>query len=181
VFSSTAKAREMLEGVHEMAGKAPFDLGSLVEATKSLKIFGFATKEIIPLLTTIGDAAAAFPAHLKEGMGKLVTAFGRIKSSGLLTMRALKRLSRRASRFRILRSRGRREPLDVPFFRRQSYSVSSNSIPDAKFRLASWASSRAGPDGLPWARCQSFWPFPFNFTWRLNPCHGHCGARVACR
>ncbi len=92
VFHSAATAREIVEGVHELAAKTPLKMDSLIDATKSLKIFGFATKEILPLLATLGDAAAVFPEHANESMGKMITAFGRIKSSGVMTMREMRQL-----------------------------------------------------------------------------------------
>lgn len=94
VFRSQSAAMNMVDNLHVLAGKLALPMQPLVDATLSLKKFGFETKAIIPMLGTIADAAAMFPASMQEGMGKVVSAFSRIQAGGTVTSRNMLMLFR---------------------------------------------------------------------------------------
>lgn len=81
LMGSEARAQDMLEKSIEFAKTTPFDLPSVTDGVKQLKAYGFANKELLPVLTDIGDASAALGLGA-PGIQRMVMAFGQIKARG---------------------------------------------------------------------------------------------------
>ena len=81
LMGSEARAQEMLEKSIEFAKTTPFDLPSVTDGVKQLKAYGFANKELLPVLTDIGDASASLGLGA-PGIQRMVMAFGQIKARG---------------------------------------------------------------------------------------------------
>ena len=81
LLHSEGKAQELLGKSIEFAKETPFDIPSITQGVRQLKAYGFATKDLIPLMTDIGDASAALGLG-PEGIDRVIRAFGQIKARG---------------------------------------------------------------------------------------------------
>ena len=81
LFKTQEEANRMLNESIKFAKDTPFDLTSVTTGIKQLKAYGFAGKDLIPVMTDIGDAAAALGLGA-PGVQRLVMAFGQIQARG---------------------------------------------------------------------------------------------------
>ena len=92
MLGSAKEAGVFLKQLQDFAAKTPFQFTDLVPATQKLMAFGFATKEIIPTLTGIGDAVSGLGGGT-DVLNRVIMVFGRIKASGKVTAREMFELS----------------------------------------------------------------------------------------
>ena len=78
VLGSAELAAETFEKLKVMGAKTPFEVGGLTEAAIQLKQTGTALKDIIPVLTMLGDAAGGS----NEKFGRIVANYAQIQSIG---------------------------------------------------------------------------------------------------
>ena len=78
--SSEAASQHLLE-LKQFALKTPFQFAELVTASKRMQAFGFEAKEVIPMLTNIGDATAGLGLGA-EGIQRIVVALGQMQGKG---------------------------------------------------------------------------------------------------
>lgn len=83
MLHSAELGKNILEKLKDFAAKTPFDVPGVVESAQQLIAFGFEVKELIPLLTTLGDASAGLGKG-SEGVKQMGLAFGQIKAAGTL-------------------------------------------------------------------------------------------------
>lgn len=83
MLKSAEKGKAMMQDLQDFAAKTPFDVPGVVEAAQQLTAFGFEANEIIPTLTTLGDAAAGL-GRGSEGVKLMGYALGQIKAAGTL-------------------------------------------------------------------------------------------------
>lgn len=83
MLKSAEKGKVMMQDLQDFAAKTPFDVPGVVEAAQQLTAFGFEAKDIIPTLTTLGDAAAGL-GRGSEGVKLMGYALGQIKAAGTL-------------------------------------------------------------------------------------------------
>lgn len=83
MLKSADKGRALLDEMQHFAQVTPFDVEGVVEAGQKLLAFGFDAKEVIPVLTTVGDAAAGL-GKSSEGVSQMAYALGQMKSAGTL-------------------------------------------------------------------------------------------------
>lgn len=83
MLKSAEKGKAMMQDLQDFAAKTPFDVPGVVEAAQQLTAFGFEAKDIIPTLTTLGDAAAGL-GRGSEGVKLMGYALGQIKAAGTL-------------------------------------------------------------------------------------------------
>lgn len=83
MLKSAEQGKAMMQDLQDFAAKTPFDVPGVVEAAQQLTAFGFEAKEIIPTLTTLGDAAAGL-GRGSEGVKLMGYALGQIKAAGTL-------------------------------------------------------------------------------------------------
>lgn len=72
----------LLRDLMQMAEKTPFEFADLQTGAKRLLAFGFAAKDILPMLTAIGDATAALGMSGAEGINRLGLALGQMRAKG---------------------------------------------------------------------------------------------------
>lgn len=80
MLNSAEKAKNMIGDLVVMAAETPFELPDLMTGTKRLLAFGFAEKEILPMLKSIGDAASGLGLSGAEGIGQIGRALGQMKA-----------------------------------------------------------------------------------------------------
>lgn len=75
------RAKAMLEDLADFARTTPFEMSGLTSATQKLLAYGFAAEDVIPMLTSVGDASAALGAG-EQGVDSLVRALGQLQAKG---------------------------------------------------------------------------------------------------
>ena len=85
-------AKAKLEELQDFAARTPFTFTEVTAATKRLLALGFAAEEVIPVLTSIGDAASGLGLD-SGGMDRIIKAFGDIRSKGVLATQEIKQLA----------------------------------------------------------------------------------------
>lgn len=83
MLKSADAGTQMLRDLQKFAAETPFDVPGVVKAGQQLMAFGFQAKEIIPMLTSLGDAASGLGMGT-EGVGRLAYALGQMQTSGKL-------------------------------------------------------------------------------------------------
>ncbi|MBF0406477.1 MAG: tape measure protein [Candidatus Riflebacteria bacterium] len=86
--AADAKLREL----QDFAANTPFTFTELTEYTKRLLALGFQASETKSVLTTLGDAASGLGLQA-DGIGRLIKAFGDIRSKGMLQTQEIKQLA----------------------------------------------------------------------------------------
>jgi tape measure domain-containing protein len=81
MLGSAKRADAFLAQIKRTAANTPFELKGLTQTSQKLLAFGFDVKEIIPTLTTLGDASAGL-GRGAAGLDQIATAFGQIKTKG---------------------------------------------------------------------------------------------------
>lgn len=84
LFGSKDTAQQYLSELKTMANVTPFLYSDLTAMSKTLKTYGYAADEMLPALTSIGDAGAALGMTAAD-MTYIATALGRMRSSNLTT------------------------------------------------------------------------------------------------
>ncbi|WP_125115959.1 tape measure protein [Agathobaculum sp. Marseille-P7918] len=88
LFGSKDTAQQYLNQLKTMANVTPFLYSDLTAMSKTLKTYGYAANEMIPALTSIGDAGAALGMTAAD-MTNVSTALGRMRSSNKTTLEDL--------------------------------------------------------------------------------------------
>lgn len=88
IFGSAKKAKEFTKKLIDFSARTPFRLKGVDETARELIHFDFKTKEIIPLLGQLGDAASGSG----TAMENLASVYGRVHISGKLMGRGLRQL-----------------------------------------------------------------------------------------
>lgn len=81
MLGSAKEANRFLAQIKKTAAKTPFELTGLTSSSQKLLAFGFDVKDVIPSLTTLGDAAAGLGKG-SAGLDQLVNAVGQIQAKG---------------------------------------------------------------------------------------------------
>lgn len=81
MLGSASKAKSFMGELQTFAAKTPFELPGLIQGSQQLLAYGFNAKDIIPLLTKVGDASAGLGAG-QEGIDRIVRGLGQIKAKG---------------------------------------------------------------------------------------------------
>lgn len=92
LLGDAQKAEEMLVDLSSFAADTPFELPGLLTATKKLLAFGFASQDIIPILASIGDAAAMLGIG-EEGISRLTNAIGQMQAKGKVSAEEMMQLA----------------------------------------------------------------------------------------
>ena len=88
LFGSKDIAQQYLSELKTMANVTPFLYSDLTAMSKTLKTYGYAVNEMLPALTSIGDAGAALGMTAAD-MTNVSTALGRMRSSNKTTLEDL--------------------------------------------------------------------------------------------
>ncbi len=80
-LGSAELADKMLKDLYKFAAVTPFEFPELVEASKRMMAFGFSAKEVIPMLTSIGNAAAGLGGGADK-IDRITLALGQMAAKG---------------------------------------------------------------------------------------------------
>ena len=92
MLKSTEQGTQMLRDLQKFAAETPFDVPGVVSAGQQLMAFGFKAQEVIPMLTSLGDAAAGL-GQGTEGVSRLAYALGQMQTSGKLNAQDMMQLT----------------------------------------------------------------------------------------
>ncbi|WP_370863440.1 tape measure protein [Phascolarctobacterium faecium] len=70
----------------------PFELPGLLDASKRMLAFGFSAQQVIPILTAVGDSAAALGMG-QEGINRLTMAIGQMQAKGKVSAEEMLQLA----------------------------------------------------------------------------------------
>lgn len=82
MLGSAEKSKKMLDDLYQFASKTPFEFPELTDAAKKMLAYGFSAEEIMPMLKSVGDAAAGLGLSGAEGLGRIGRALGQMKAKG---------------------------------------------------------------------------------------------------
>ena len=91
LLGSAEAAQTHLEGLYQFALKTPFQFPELIDASKKMLAFGFSAQEITPMLTAIGNAAAALGSG-SVGIDRITLALGQMGAKGKVQGQELRQL-----------------------------------------------------------------------------------------
>lgn len=92
MLKSADEGTQMLRDLQKFAAETPFDVPGVVAAGQQLMAFGFKAKEVIPMLTSLGDAAAGL-GQGTSGVSRLAYALGQMQTSGKLNAQDMMQLT----------------------------------------------------------------------------------------
>lgn len=92
MLGSAGATESMLSELAKFAEKTPFEFTGLVDSTKKLLAYGYTAQEIIPMLTSIGDAVAAVGGSA-EVLDRVTLAFGQMKAKGFVSGEEMRQLA----------------------------------------------------------------------------------------
>lgn len=92
LLGSSEKAEKMLDRLYDISAKTPFEFPQLTKSTQRLLGFGMAAKDVIPTMTSIGDAVAGAGGGAQE-IERVSTAFGQIQAKGKVSSEELLQLA----------------------------------------------------------------------------------------
>lgn len=92
MLRSGTAATAMLKDLKQFAMTTPFQFTELTDATRKMLALGFSTKEVIPTLRVIGDAAGALGLGA-EGINRIVLAMGQMKAKGTVQAEEMRQLA----------------------------------------------------------------------------------------
>ena len=85
-------ARDFLAELEQFAATTPFELPGLLDSSKKLLAFGFTAQQVIPILTAVGDSAAALGMG-EEGISRLTLAIGQMQAKGKVSAEEMLQLA----------------------------------------------------------------------------------------
>lgn len=92
LLKSADLAKDFLAELERFAAVTPFELPGLLNASKRLLAFGFSAQQVIPVLTAIGDSAAALGMG-EEGISRLTTAIGQIQAKAKVSAEEMNQIN----------------------------------------------------------------------------------------
>lgn len=92
MLKSAEAGTQMLRDLQQFAADTPFDVPGVVSAGQQLMAFGFKAQEIIPMLTSLGDASAGLGLGT-NGVSRLAYALGQMQTSGKLNAQDMMQLT----------------------------------------------------------------------------------------
>lgn len=92
LYGGIDQATKMLGELARFAATTPFELRDLEQQAMRLKAYGFSAREVIPLLTDVGDATSALGTGA-EGINRITLALGQMRSAGRVNSRDMLQLT----------------------------------------------------------------------------------------
>lgn len=92
LLGDAGKATEFINGLIDFAQRTPFEIKGLVDASRQLLAMGFDAQQLMPMLTTLGDAVAGL-GRGDEGIKRLTLAFGEMQARGTVAMKEMNQLA----------------------------------------------------------------------------------------
>lgn len=94
MLGSAEKADAFLTDLQKLAAQTPFEFPDLVNASKRMLAFGFESKQVVPLLTAVGDASAAIGGGA-ETIDGVTMALGQMQAKGKVSAEEMNQLAER--------------------------------------------------------------------------------------
>ncbi|HEY3267335.1 MAG TPA: tape measure protein [Armatimonadota bacterium] len=91
LLHSSDAARKSIQALSKFAAETPFEFGQVTQAAKQLLAYGFSAKELIPTLTSVGDAVSAVGAGA-EGMDAVIRALGQMRAKGKVSQEEINQI-----------------------------------------------------------------------------------------
>lgn len=85
-------AKDFLAELETFAANTPFELPGLLQASKKMIAFGFTAQQVIPVLTAVGDSAAALGMG-QDGIDRLTIAIGQMQAKGKVSAEEMLQLA----------------------------------------------------------------------------------------
>lgn len=85
-------AKDFLAELEIFAANTPFELPGLLQASKKMLAFGFTAQQVIPVLTAVGDSAAALGMG-QDGIDRLTIAIGQMQAKGKVSAEEMLQLA----------------------------------------------------------------------------------------
>lgn len=85
-------AKDFLAELETFAANTPFELPGVLQASKKMLAFGFTAQQVIPVLTAVGDSAAALGMG-QEGIDRLTIAIGQMQAKGKVSAEEMLQLA----------------------------------------------------------------------------------------
>ncbi len=92
LLGSGEKAEAFLRDLSQFAAKTPFEMPGLMRGSRMLLAFGFQAKEIIPMMTAVGDSVAALGGGEFE-IQRVVRALGQMRARGRVSGQEMMQLA----------------------------------------------------------------------------------------
>lgn len=92
MMGSAEKATTFVKELQEFAAKTPFELPQVQAGAKKLMAFGFEASQVLPMLTSIGNAASGLSLG-SEGIDRLTLAIGQMQAKGKVSGGELRQLA----------------------------------------------------------------------------------------
>jgi|GEM_PF-3597193 len=92
MLRSEKEAGRFLQELEKFSIETPFELPQLREASRRLLAYGYSAKDIIPILKTVGDAAAGLGLGA-EGIDRITLAIGQIRAKAKLSGEEMRQLA----------------------------------------------------------------------------------------
>lgn len=92
LLGSAQKAGSYIRDLQSFAASTPFDFQGVRQGAQQLMAFGFQAKDVIPMLTSIGDGLSAMGNTSTDAVNRAVVALGQMKASGTVLKEDLNQL-----------------------------------------------------------------------------------------
>ncbi len=92
MLKSESAAQKMLADLQQFAKETPFDFPGLEQSARRLLAMGFAAQDVIPMMTTLGDAAAALGLGA-DGVNRLALALGQMRAKTKVSGEEMRQLT----------------------------------------------------------------------------------------
>jgi phage tail tape-measure protein len=92
MLGSAEAARKQLGDLASFAEKTPFEFPDTITGARRLMALGFAAKDVIPMLTAVGDATAALGGNA-DMLDRLTMALGQMRTKGKVSAEEMMQLA----------------------------------------------------------------------------------------
>ena len=92
MLGSAEAAERMMADLADFAARTPFELAGLQDASRKLLAYGFAAEDVIPTLTSVGDATAALGSG-QAGIDAVTRALGQMRAKGKVSAEEMLQLT----------------------------------------------------------------------------------------
>jgi tape measure domain-containing protein len=92
LLGSAEKAQSFLDDLRDFAASTPFEFPELADSAKKLLAMGFAAEDIIPMMTSIGDAVGALGGGSAE-IDRVTMALGQMRAKGKVSAEEMMQLA----------------------------------------------------------------------------------------
>lgn len=91
LLGSSEAAKAMVKDLTDFAAKTPFQMPGITKSTQQMLAYGFSAKEIIPTLTSVGDATSSLGGN-DETMQSIIRALGQMRAKAKVSAEEMKQL-----------------------------------------------------------------------------------------